>query len=96
MDAAVTYTREPGVIARRIAGETILVPARRRASEMALFTLNEIGTFIWEQMDGRTSADRIVAAIVDRFEVESDRAAADLEAFLAELQRTGCLEEKTT
>ena len=53
MEGQVAHARQPGVISRSIAGETILVPARRRASEMALFTLNEVGSFVWERLDGQ-------------------------------------------
>jgi hypothetical protein len=88
------HAREPGVIARRIAGETILVPARRRAREMALFTLNEVGTWIWERLDGRTPRGAIVAELVERFDVDAPRAARDVESFVAELASAGCVREE--
>ncbi len=93
MDAQTTHARESGVIARRIAGEMILVPARCRASEMALFTLNEVATFVWEHLDGRTPRGELVGQVVERFDVEPQRAARDLGVFLGELTAAGCARE---
>lgn len=82
--------REAGVIARRIAGETILVPTRRRAREMALFTLNEVGSFVWERLDGRADLRALAASVAAHFEVDEAQALADLRAFTRELAAAGC------
>jgi hypothetical protein len=88
---AAVHAREPGVIARCIAGETILVPARRRASEMALFTLNEVGTFVWDRIDGKTPRVALLRQLLACFDVDEQRAADDLHAFLSDLEEAGCL-----
>ena len=88
-----TFTREPGIVARRIAGETLLVPVTRRAREMALFTLNEVGTFVWERLDGGRPLAAIVPEIVDCFDVERERAAVDLREFVELLAQAGCAAE---
>jgi hypothetical protein len=85
-----TFTRNPGVIARRIAGETILVPVNRRAGEMALFTLNEVGTFVWERLDGERRLASITDEIEAVFEVEKPRASADVLEFMDQLEQVGC------
>ncbi|HKE10907.1 MAG TPA: PqqD family protein [Myxococcota bacterium] len=82
--------RAPGVVARTIAGETILVPVRRRAQEMGLFTLNGVGTFVWQALDGTHSLQEIAGAVAAAFEVDPVRALADVAAFAADLERTGC------
>ena len=82
--------RAPGVVARTIAGETILVPVRRRAQEMGLFTLNVVGTFVWKAIDGKRSLREIADAVVEAFEVDPARALADVAAFAADLERSGC------
>lgn len=83
-------SRADGVIARRIAGETILVPSRRRAREMALFTLNEVGTFVWEQLDGSRDANAIAERVAERFDVGVEQARDDLCAFFDALAEAGC------
>jgi hypothetical protein len=85
-----TFARNPGVIARRIAGETILVPIHQRASEMALFTLNEVGTFVWERLDGARPLSSITEEIEAAFEVETQHASADLLEFVDRLEQVGC------
>ena len=82
--------RASGVVARTIAGETILVPVRRRAQEMGLFTLNSVGTFVWAALDGTRSLREIAGAVASAFEVDLARALADVAAFAADLERTGC------
>ena len=86
-------TREEGILARRIAGETILVPTRRRAREMALFTLNEVGSYLWERLDGRTSEAELIAQLVQDFEIDTESAVEDLSLFLRDLRSAGCIRE---
>jgi len=83
--------RASGVVARTIAGETILVPVRRRAQEMGLFTLNGVGTFVWKALDGTRSLREIAGAVASTFEVDPARALADVATFAADLERAGCV-----
>lgn len=85
--------RDTAVVARRIGGETILVPVTRRAQEMGLFTLDEVGTFVWERLDGQTPLAAIALAISESFDVDAERAGADLGPFAEMLERTGCVRE---
>ena len=85
--------REDGIVARSIAGETILVPVTRRAQDMGLFTLNEVGTFIWERLDGSRSLREIAGEMTSSFEVASDQAEQDLLGFARMLAETGCAGE---
>jgi hypothetical protein len=85
-----TFARNPGVIARRIAGETILVPVNHRASEMALFTLNEVGTFVWERLDGARPLSSITGELEAIFDVEALRVSADVLEFVDQLEQVGC------
>jgi hypothetical protein len=82
--------RAPGVVARAIAGETILVPVRRRAQEMGLFTLNDVGTYVWQRLDGTASLRAIAGSLHDAYEVDAAQAESDVASFAAELERAGC------
>ena len=90
MNLECTYARNPGVIARRIAGETILVPIHQHTGEMALFTLNEVGTFVWERLDGERPLSSITEEIEAIFEVETRRASGDVLEFVERLLQSGC------
>jgi hypothetical protein len=52
---------------------------------MAIFSLNEVGAFLWEELAAARTEDELVARLVTAFEVESAEAAADVKAFLAQL-----------
>jgi hypothetical protein len=60
-------------------------------SDSTLHALNPVGTLVWEAADGQTRVDAIVDRICRDFEVEPDRAARDLEAFVDELCQRGLL-----
>ena len=93
MNTAAVYDQEPGVVSRRIAGETILVPVARRAQEMGLFTLNEVATFVWERLDGRSSVGSISEQVVASFEVDPPEAVRDVSGFVELLVQVGCARE---
>jgi hypothetical protein len=60
-----------------------------------LHTLNEVGTFAWERADGRTIgaiADELVAT----FDVDAERAYADVVRFVEKLVALGALELRAT
>ena len=90
MDLDSTYSRSPGVVGHRRAEETILVPVLRGADENTYFTLNAVGTFVWERLDGIRPLSSIADEIVSTFAVEKRRAAADVLEFVDRLEQVGC------
>ncbi len=87
-----TFVKNESVVRREIAGETILVPIKGTlASLQQIFVLNPVAAFIWERLDGRTELGAIFAGIVERFEVAPEEARADLEEFLAALEKAGLI-----
>jgi hypothetical protein len=66
------------MVGRRIGDEYVLVPLAGRGADLdSILNLNRVAAFVWEQLDGtRTGAD-VVGAVVDRFDVERERAEAD-------------------
>jgi hypothetical protein len=57
----------------------------RGADLDAILNLNRVGAFIWEHLDGRRSGRDVVAALVERFDVEPDSAERDYLTFVAKL-----------
>jgi hypothetical protein len=92
-DLARVFRRSERIVGRRISSEYVLVPVVGNGAELdAIYNLNRVGAFIWEQLDGATNGDAIVRAIVDTFEVEADRAAADYREFIEKLESIRALE----
>lgn len=89
------YQKNPGMVARKIMDEVILVPVRKNVADMkSIYTLNETGAKAWELIDGKNEVDDIVRAIVEEHEVEAAKAKADVETLIAQLKEVGAIEER--
>ena len=92
--SAKCYVRENDCVTREIAGETIIVPIRNRVGDLdSIFTLNEVGTMIWQLIDGRTSTHQIAEAIHQAYDVEQEEATRDTVGFLESLKSAGLIKE---
>jgi hypothetical protein len=52
-----------------------------------LHTLNEQGTFIWEQLDGKKTTDEIADEMCKVYDISKDEATKDAQIFLQDLLR---------
>ncbi len=88
------YRRRDEVLARRIAGEAMLVPIRGELARLqCIFALSPVGEYIWGLLDGRKSLSDIVNAIVAEFDVDPATAQADALEFLGRLRAEDLIEE---
>lgn len=71
----------------RFDGELVVV----RADEAIVRTLNPVGAFIFERLDGRMSQDDLIQAVTQHFAVSAETATADLNRFLEDLEQRGLL-----
>lgn len=77
-------------VTRHIAGETIIVPVCDRVADLdAIYTLNEVGSRIWDLIEGPTPVGRIARRISEEYDVSEDRAAEDVAELLTELEGAG-------
>lgn len=89
------YARRDDVLLRDVAGEHLLVPIRRNVADLqAIFALNGIGVYIWGLLDGQRSLHAVLAAVLERYDVSADEAAADLHAFVERLTKAGVIERR--
>lgn len=80
------FKQEAHVVTREIVGETILVPIRGKLADMQrIFTLNEVGEYIWTHLDGSRDLETICQGIETNFEVSRAQAETDLNEFITEL-----------
>ena len=84
------FIRNQEVVSRKIEGELVIVPIRSGVGDLnSLYTLNSVGSVLWDFMtEGHTIAE-MVERICDEFEVTKAQARKDIESFLDSL-----LEEK--
>ena len=86
------FTKDPFVVFRKVADEFILVPIKQRASDVeSIYTMNDVGSRIWELIDGRRSLKDIKAVILKEFEVGSEEAEKDLVEFSKKLEKIGAV-----
>jgi hypothetical protein len=80
------YRRNDNFVFRRIEDETILVPIKDNVGDMgSIYSLNEIGAFIWEHLDGERRLNTIMKLILDEYDVSANQAEADLNGFVTDL-----------
>jgi len=86
------YARDPSIIYREIAGEVLLVPIRSKAADLdSIYTLNEVGAFIWALLDGRRTVGEIQSAVAAEYDTSAEQAAADVAEFLSQLEAIGAV-----
>ena len=91
MDQVFTHNRN--FVFRRIEDETILVPIKNHVGDLdSLFSLNPVGAFIWQHIDGSNSLSAILNLILSEFDVAADAANEDLIQFVDELREIGAVQ----
>jgi len=81
------YQKDPQIVSREIAGESILVPIRPSVDELdSIYTLNETGAFIWALIDGQHTLEDIVNEIIAEFEIDREQAQQDLLELIQDLE----------
>jgi hypothetical protein len=81
--------RNPATAWRVIGGEAVVLALESKV----LRGLNDVGSRIWELIDGQRSTDEISAQLVAEFDVDAVRAREEVEAFVRVLLAKGLLTE---
>ncbi len=81
----------PGVVARNVGGETVLVPTRADVANFdRIFILSRVGAFLWPLIDGTRNRDELCRLVREHYDVLPDiDVGKDVDAFLAELANRG-------
>ena len=84
------FLPSPDVVARRVAGEYLLVPVRNGAAQMDyIFTANEVGSAIFRLLDGSRDVHDIARHLSREFAVDEECAQRDVLEFLRDLHEAG-------
>ena len=82
-----------GFVTRRVAGETIIVPVSSRVCDLdAIYTLNDVGSRVWDLVESPKSVREIVAILCDEYEAPVEQITTDLVALLQELRASGLID----
>ena len=92
-----TYSANPDMVARRIRGESILVPIARTMDGLdSIISLNETAEFIRSQAVNGLDAASIVESLVSAYEIEPEAASRDVALVLEELKALGAINHAET
>ncbi len=85
--------RKDDFLLQSAGGQDLLVPLGSKVVDMnGMIVLNATGRCIWELLAEERSVEDLAAALVERFDVDSERARADVQAFLNEITPWGLLD----
>ena len=87
MDVQSIKNLQSRFVSREVGNELILVPLTNNVAQMnSMFTLNETGKFIWENLITTTSIDELVAIMTCEFDIDPETARIDINTFLKKLE----------
>lgn len=75
------YRQNKDIAWRAIEGEAVVFDTARGMMRQ----LNPLATELWQQLESDCSVEELVAFVTTRYDVDADRARADVERFLASL-----------
>jgi len=90
----VQFEKSPNFVEKRVGDEMILVPLSQQVAQMSeVFTLNDVGAFIWDLIAIPHTLEQLVQQVVDHFEVASQIAQNDIVAFLDQAMAKNIVKE---
>lgn len=82
-------------ILREIAGDAILIPVGETALQFnGILALDPVGALIWKKLSEGKAPEGILRDILERFEIDSQTAARDLDEFLEQLRAENLLTDE--
>lgn len=83
--------RAPNVVARTLEGETVLL----NLSTEEYFSLNDVGSLVWDLADGQRTIADITQVIVAEYDAERAEVLDDMLALLDELADAGLVVQRS-
>lgn len=83
------YTISSNSLYQELDGEAVILNTKSGQ----YYSLNEVGTRIWELLSEGLSKDEIVSAITEEYEVSPEQAVRDVSELIKDLITSGLVEE---
>lgn len=81
------FRKKNECVLKKAGNEFLLVPiADNIASMNSLYTLNEVGAFIWEKIDGSKTLAEIVQEVIAEYDVDEKTASQDILHFTEKIK----------
>lgn len=83
-----------GFVIQEVGGQWVAVATGAAAAEFnGIVKLNDTAAIVWRGIEEGLSRDQIVARVVESYDVDEPRAAADVDTFLQALVKAGIASE---
>jgi methyltransferase-like protein len=81
-------SHSPAIVTRKTGNEYVLVPIANNIADMnSVFTLNETGAFIWEQINGKRSIEELIEAVTGEYDIDAETAKEDVLLFIENMSK---------
>ena len=81
-------SHSPSIVTRKTGNEYVLVPIANNIAGMnSVYTLNETGAFIWEQIDGGKNVEELITALTEEYDIDKVTASDDVFSFIDNMRR---------
>lgn len=83
-----------GFVTREIADTIVAVPTGELVNEFqGIIKLTESAKFVWDLLQEDTTMEKLIDALVQKYELNHDTAKADVEKFVNNLKSANIIEE---
>jgi methyltransferase-like protein len=81
-------SQSTSIVTRKTGNEYVLVPVTNNIADMdSVYTLNETGAFIWEQIDGKRSIEEIINILTEEYDIDFKNAETDVFSFVENMSK---------
>jgi Coenzyme PQQ synthesis protein D (PqqD) len=88
-----TFVRSQSVVARVVAGETLIVPIRAKVGDLAsIYSFNGTASLIWKLLDAPRTVAELAMAVAEEYEVDLAQAESDVTDFVGEMKAVGLVD----
>ena len=88
-----SFVRSQSVVARVVAGETLIVPIRAKVGDLAsIYSFNGTASLIWKWLESPHTVAELAMAVAEEYEVDVKQAERDVLEFVGEMKSVGLVE----
>ena len=88
-----SFVRSQSVVARVVAGETLIVPLCARVGDLAsIYSFNGTACVIWKLLESPKTVAELAQALAQEYDVEAAQAERDVTSFVEEMKAVGLVE----
>lgn len=81
-----------GYLMKNVAGSNIVVNVTGNMDLNGMITLNDVGAFLWSEIEKGSDKAQLVKVLTDKYVVEKETAQKDVAFFIKKLENAGILE----